>query len=54
MGKIVTHQAKKFPSSITPSRKSPRDHGQKPPVKDEVRDNDDEEELESKEVVKEM
>ena len=25
--KIVTHQAKKFPSPITPSKKSPRDHG---------------------------
>ena len=26
-GKIVTHQAKKMPSSITPSRKIPKDHG---------------------------
>ena len=52
-GKIITHQAKKSPSPITPSRKSPRDHGKKPPMKDEMGDSDDEGELELEEVEKE-
>ncbi len=52
-GKLATHQAKKLPSPITPSRKIPRDHGQ-PPKKDGEGDSNDEEESESEEVVKEM
>ena len=51
-GKLA-HHANKSPSPITPSRKSPRDHGQNPSVKVVEEDNKEEEEPESEEVVKE-
>ena len=53
-GKKVTLQVKNSPSSITPSRKFPRDHGKKQPVKDEKDDSDDEEDVETEEEDKEM
>ena len=52
-GKVASHLVKKFPSPITPRRKSPRDHGKKPLVKVVEGDNDEEEEPEFEEVVKE-
>lgn len=45
---------KKIPLPITPSRKSPRDLGQKQAEKAEEGSSDDEEDPESEEVVKEM
>lgn len=52
LGKVAT--VKKSPSPITPSRKSPRDLGQKQAEKAVEGSSDDEEDLESEEVVKEM
>ena len=53
LGKLATHHVNKSPSPITPSRKSPRDHGKKPHVKDVEGDSEEEEDPEFVEVVKE-
>ena len=52
-GKNVTHHDKKLPSSITPSKKSPRGHGQKLPMNEEKDYSEDEEDMEMEDEEKE-